>query len=54
MTQQITYSKTVVGFYNVRPAGSEEIIATLSPQQMTALIGTEPLGSFGAAEVKAL
>lgn len=54
MTQQILWKRTVVGFYNVRPAGKEEIIATLSPQQMTSLLGMEPVGTYGAAEVKSV
>ncbi|WP_158023556.1 hypothetical protein [Domibacillus antri] len=54
MTKQITYTRTVIGFYNVCTAGSETIIATLSPQQMTALLGYTPTGSLGCAEVNGL
>lgn len=52
MTQQITYTRTLIGFYNVRHAGSAEIIATLSPTALAKVIGQVPVGKLGTAEVE--
>ncbi|UAT30032.1 hypothetical protein K7T73_15955 [Bacillus badius] len=54
MTKQIKYKRTVVGFYNVREAGSDVVIATLSPSDMAALLGFKPAGWAGCAEINTL
>lgn len=50
--KQFTFKRTVVGFYNLREAGKEEIIATLPLEAMKNLIngftGTASIGCFEA------
>lgn len=48
---QVVWKRTIVGFYNLRKAGSDEIIATVSPAEMTSLLGYKPAGLMGCAEL---
>jgi hypothetical protein len=52
MTKQITYTRTLLGFYNIRHAGNTDIIATLSPTALAKVIGQVPVGQIGTAEVE--